>query len=780
MITLVQRIFAVACTEWRVTWRGLGLRLVLLLVALPFAALELVPGHQIAAWQDDGGLSTLTFTASFAALLATFVVVPFYRRDQALRTAEIVWVRPLGGASYLAGKALGAILVMGTILIEITGLVALYQFTGEGIVGGPLIVGVILGVAPALLLVAVLCVACGALLPHPLWGYLVMLVYCGLFGFFMTQSMVLLWNPWAQSLSYNRTLGFTLDLPLLLASRLFYAGLLLVAVGGASLLFALRERRALRSRRQGPIALALLLLGALVAGAAVPRFDAAARAVTPSGPVAAPHAVAVAVRDYRLDLRLDPATGAIDGTAAFLIGNDGTTPVAALPLYLNDGLRVGAARVDGRAVSIGGTTLFPTLMLAHPLAPGRRAAVHLIYAGRYKLIRAVYANDRPGLLGVASDVTPELHPSLVGAGLAVLYRDGDWYPRPWTQASTAWSPAPFGWHSVRIQIPAGVTTLASTSDLHRQGDTEVATWTLAGRLPNALLAALPPRYTRLAVPGGAIYAPGWDAHELRARYGPYITALRDLTAFFAAPTGPVNVVAVPTGRGEGAIGVGAAVGSGLALVPIDSLDRTPTGAIITMSHLPAAASYRAALSDLAIAWWADHLPARSGPTIAGASVGLPGGYVGVADERMVMGYDRSQMLAGYTGAAVAAARLGSVFYAREMALRRAASTLVLRDTHNQAQALLQWGEGPLAAPMRALGLSGRLDAYDASPALDDLRREIGPERLRHLLIDLAWTGRTPWDPTRVTCALSRASGHPVAPLARRYLGPYGLETGGCQ
>lgn len=325
-----------------------------------------------------------------------------------------------------------------------------------------------------------------------------------------------------------------------------------------------------------------------------------------------------------------------------------------------------------------------------------------------------------------------------------------------------------------------MTTLASTSDLHRQGDTEVATWTLAGRLPTALLAALPPRYTRLAVPGGAIYAPGWDAHDLRARYGPYITALRDLTAFFVAPTGPVNVVVVPTGRGEGAIGVGAAVGSGLALVPIDSLERTPTGAVVTMSHLPAAASYRAALSDLAVAWWADHLPARSGPTIAGASVGLPGGYVAVADERMVMGYDRSQMLAGYTGAAVAAARLGPAFYAREMALRRAASTLVLRDTHNQAQALLQWGEGPLAARMRALGLSGRLDAYDASPALDDLRREIGPERLRHLLIDLAWTGRTPWDPTRVTCALSRASGHPVAPLARRYLGPYGLETGGCQ
>lgn len=781
MSTFAQQALAVARTEWRVTWRGLGLRLVLLLVALPFAAIVLVPGHRIAPWSDDGGLGTLSFTASFAALVAAFVVVPSYRREQTVRAVGLVWVRPLSGAAYLAGKTLGATLVMGVVLVEITALVALSQLTRGGAVGAPLLVGATVGVAPALLLAAVLCVACGALLPHPLLGYLVALAYCGLFGFFMTQSMVLLWNPWAQSLSYSPFLGFTLDLPLLLASRFFYAGLLLAAIGGACLLFALRERRALRPRRQGPAALALLALGALVAVVAVPQFDAAARAVIPSGPVVAPPSVALAIRDYRLDLHADPATGMVRGTADFLADNDGATAVATLPLYLNDGLRVGAAWVDGRAVPVRGTALFPTLALARPLGPRARATVHLVYGGRYKLLRAQYANDRQGMIGAASDMMPELHPSLIGAGLAILYRDGDWYPRPWTRAATRWSPAPFGWHALRIQVPASVTALASTPDLRRQGDVRVATWALAGQLPTALLAAIPPGYTRLSVPGGAVYVPPWDSGNLPARYGPYVIASRDLAAFFDRSDRPVTVVAVPSARGTG-MAAGVALGPGLVLVPVDDLDRTPEGPDVSMtvSHLAPPAPYRAALDDLAAAWWADRLPNRAWPTISRPGPALPTGYVDAADDRSVMGIDSSQMLASYTGAAVAGRRFGPAAYAREMALRRAVAALVLRDPN--AQTSLARGAGPFAARIRALGLWGRLVAFDASPALDDLRQQIGTERLRHLLVDLSATGRTPDDPTSATCALSHATGRPVAPLVRRYLGPYylyGLAKGDC-
>ena len=94
----------------------------------------------------------------------------------------------------------------------------------------------------------------------------------------------------------------------------------------------------------------------------------------------------------------------------------------------------------------------------------------------------------------------------------------------------------------------------SADDLRRQGDTRVATWTLSGRLPTALLAVVQPDYTRLAVPGGAVYAPAWDTHDLRARYGPYVTALRDLAAFFGRPARPVAVAVVPESRGGRSVG----------------------------------------------------------------------------------------------------------------------------------------------------------------------------------------------------------------------------------
>ncbi len=775
-----QQILAVARNEWRVAWRGLGLKLVLLLVALPFAALNLAPGHNIAPWADDGGLGNLTSIAPFAALLAAFLIVPTSRRERVLHGVDLLWARPLSGQAYLIGKMLGAVLIMAVLVAEMAILVVLYQLTGGGIIGVPLLVGLIVAVAPALLLTAVLCVACGTLLPHPLFGYLVAFGFCAIFGFFLTESMVLLWNPWTQTLSYDRFLGFALDLPLLLVNRLFYAGLLVLVVGGTLLIFTRRERRALVPRSQGRLALAALVLGALVAAAAAPLFGAAAAAVTPSGPVVAPSPVTLAITDYRLDLRLDPANGEVDGVARFRVYNDGKTPVVTLPLYLNDGLRVRAAWVDGHDVAVRDAALFGTLALAHPLLRGVQASVRVSYAGRYKILRAQYAGVRTGLLGTpATMLSPPLHQSLIGAGVAFLFRDGDWYPLPWTGASTAWSPAPLGWRTVRVRLPASVATATSGGDVQRRGGDQIVTWALSGHLPTALLAAVGDGYTRLAVPGGVVYTPTWDAHDVGSRYGPYVGALHDLTAFFGRPARPIVVVAVPPSREGGAIGVRAAVGDGLAMVPVDSLDQTPGGAVGVVSRLAPPAPYRAALNDMAVAWWRDNVPARRGPDISGPSVDLPTGYISVADTSTLSGFDRSQMLAGYTGAAVAGLHLGPRFYAREMEVRRAADALTLHDQGNRALTLLQRGEGPLSVEMRSLGLSGRV-GVDASPALDDIRRRIGAERLRRALVALADTGQPMSDIDDATCALSRATGQPVAALAYRYLGQFALSVGKCR
>src|SRR5205823_10036954 len=186
--------------------------------------------------------------------------------------------------------------------------------------------------------------------------------------------------------------GFGPDLPLLLANRLFYLGLTLALGGLAVLLFARRERRALAPRRQARTALAMLTCGVVVAGLALPRFQAASAAVMLSGRVVPPAAVPLAVRDYRLDLRLDPVTGAEDGVALFTIRNGGKAPVATLPLYLNDGLRLRTTTLDGRPATVTSSAQFGRVALAPALAPGRSVAVRISYAGHYKLLHAQYGS----------------------------------------------------------------------------------------------------------------------------------------------------------------------------------------------------------------------------------------------------------------------------------------------------------------------------------------------------------------------------------------------------
>lgn len=96
----LQQIVAIARTEWLQLWRSLGMRLMLALIALSFVS-TLTSAHHIPLWQDDSGVSTLTFTSAFVALLGAFLVVPTRRREQMLRVSPLIWVRPLNGDTYL-------------------------------------------------------------------------------------------------------------------------------------------------------------------------------------------------------------------------------------------------------------------------------------------------------------------------------------------------------------------------------------------------------------------------------------------------------------------------------------------------------------------------------------------------------------------------------------------------------------------------------------------------------------------------------------------------------
>src|SRR3954447_14935731 len=185
MSTRAGQILAVARTEWRVTWRGLGLRLVMAMLAAPFVPYLLSPRTSF----DDGGLHVLTFVAPIFGLLAAFLVVPALRREQRFRTDQLAWVRPLDGLAYVAGKTLAAVLVVAVLLAELAVLAAITQATAGLPSGTQLLANVLLVAAPALLLCAALYVVLGAVLPHPLLGYVVAIALVVLFALYFSQSM---------------------------------------------------------------------------------------------------------------------------------------------------------------------------------------------------------------------------------------------------------------------------------------------------------------------------------------------------------------------------------------------------------------------------------------------------------------------------------------------------------------------------------------------------------------------------------------------------------------
>lgn len=792
MSILTQQTLAVARTEWRATWRGRSLTLVMLILALPFIPYLLLPRTSF----DDNGLQIFTFVAPLVGLLASFLIVPSLRRERRAGLGELTWARPLDSLAYVTGKVAAAVLVMAVLLAELTALVAITQATAGFSVSLAIAGNALLLVAPTLLCLAALYIICGALLPHPLAGYLLAIALAFGVMFFFNKSALYLWNPYLIAVFYSKALGFGLDGPLLLANRLFYLGLTVILAGAAIAAFARRERRALAPRRQVYTALAVLLCGMTVAGSGVLRFQAARTAVTISGPVIAPTAAPLTVQDYSLDLRLDPASSGADGVARFTIRNDGAAPVTALPLHLNDGLRLSAATVHGRASAVHNSPQFGTVTLAPALAPGHSAAVRVAYVGHIKLLHAQYGEVQTGIQNgpTSNSLQQAIFQSYLWNGQAMLYRDGDWYPLPWTRGvAGTWpfagwtSSVRLGWRELTLRLPAAVSAAASTTTVRHDDHSQVFSWHLSGRLPRAVLAVMPSNDLRVAVPGGAVYAPDGGAATVRARYGPYVAALRDLDRFFGHPVQSVTVVAIPLPiPSYPGSPVSVALGDGLVLVQLHGVDAlvTSRGVPLSTSRLAVPAPYRAALADLATAWWADHLAEQSMVTILNAvhplnplPLDLPNGYVGVTEQG-----GNDLLLPDYTAAATAAQRLGPGYYAREMALRRTLAAMGRRTGPNNQQIdnIVYLGKGPRAAQLRALGLLGRLDdggfSSDASPALDDLRQAIGAERVRHDVITLSTVGATPNDNASVACTLDHLTGKPLTAWANSYLNRYAAIT----
>lgn len=766
----VRRIYAIASGEWRLAWRRAGLRLALVLIALPFIV-PIIGTHHIDPQADDGGIGMLTFAAPYVTLLAAFLVVPTYYREQRVGISALMWSRPLDAGTYLTGKFLGSLLITMAMAVEVVGLIAAYQIAGGGSISVILLPGLFLVVLPALVLSTALYLACAALLPHPTVGYVIAILACGLFGFVISQDMLVLWNPWAQGLTYQPVLGFGPDLPLLLTNRLFYAGMTITLVGLAIFLFPRRERRALRSRIP-IVAPGLLAVGAITTGYAVPQFHATANAVWVAGPMAVPATVPMTTHHYSLDLLVDPQTGEVHGSARFTVRNEGRTVIAMLPLFLNDGLHIQSATTDGHAAAIRSAPLFGFIQLVPALRPGAQVMVQLTYAGQYKTLRMEYGGAvRFGLTNNLPDVSVPTSPYLtyIRDDLAMLYGVGDWYPVPWTTESLAHDPAPLDWRTLRIHVPANVIALASTPFTQPNGQEHILSWTLHGRLPSAVLAIVPGGYARLSVQGGTIYAPSMDPTALRQQYEPYVAAFHDMLRYMGRSQRRVSVVAVPIAGGLSAGccnagGIPVALGDGLIMVPTYGLDRAqpnPADTTVHVSALPASARYRAALEDVAFAWWANEF---SSQTIFIPYVSNPYPSLLTAGGIPLA----TLVTAGYTAAAVAEQRYGTAGYHQEVTWRRATlDFLRQRVAMPKSTMYQQYLTSPLGATALRLGLFGRLVDPDGATALDQLRRRIGPRRLKQILIGMSRTAQMVDSPSAAACALSRATGYPIGAWLNR-------------
>ena len=416
-----------------------------LFAAFLFAVVTDVGGTEVDAYGSTavltaGGIaiSALPAVTVLTCLFLLFVIVESLHRDRATGFEAIALSSPVPTTSFILGKALAAMVLIGlfTMVCVTGGAVLLLAQSGPSVSLWPLLLvfGAVLG--PTYILWTAFVTATISLLRSRTAalavGFVALLLTAAQFirG---SMTWVTNWPLWG-SLRWTEFALFPLDGEALLLNRMLALGLAVALFGAARLWFVRTERDPVAARsRRTPAVIGRLALRAspLVA---LPLFTGAFLAVRVhdayDGPAVTRAAAAYEATDQRtwesiipaviqhvdVTVALDPPHRAIAVDGTYDLINRTSVPMTTLPFTVPHGFGRVTWHVHGVSTTPTGSDGLQVLSLAAPLAPGETVRVGFRYEARI--------ND-----GVSSNGGP-VDAFVLPSGVLLSTHRGDFLPSP--------------------------------------------------------------------------------------------------------------------------------------------------------------------------------------------------------------------------------------------------------------------------------------------------------------------------------------------------------------
>lgn len=736
----LRKALAVARCELRLQRRSPALWIAVVLLMLASGGLAAsrwsgTPNSSAAAATVAGGLII------FGAALSPWLFMGTFSRDRQRRFGPLLWTRPLAPAYYALGKGIagGALAMTVGIPPLIVGYVTAAVAGGAPPMLAPWI-AMVGSASASMCLVVLFALLCSCATDSALVGVLASSALLLYFAAASTQSMLLATNLAARSIFASPSIGFGPDGALLLAQRIVGLALAMFCLFLVAVVVQAKERQIgyLPARWVLPIGVAAALLVLLVGAYA--HFRVVAAGYVALGPAPAVP-MAAQVSNYQLSLSLDPASGRVSGTAAFVLSPSNRNEQSAL-FALNPGLRV--QRV---ALTTGTTDASPPSdppALSGPSLPfttrlgwtrvdlGRTAftqgtpvGLTVAYAGELALDRDDYASASAGLTGVGkpfSQLAPVPVRDYVGQGIAFLEGQGDWYPLLWTQQTVVVYPARQSFDRLEVRIPNSYDVISSLGAPGRSGDGQWQTIALQrpGVLPMAVLAVLAsPKQARSR--GQVILYQGARPTAQTVAFGQETLQLaQQLDRWLGPPpeageSRALTAVLVPFIQRP-------VLGGALLLLP-----ETPDRDLLSAASFSTAAAVRVPAQGIAEAWWRNVMPfqsARPAYFNGGPDTQTPAGRIFLDQQPPQL----LSLLATYSAAVIADRELGHGFLAKEEAARQAYHRALFSANQGNGQGSANADIAGAEAQMRSLGISGDAIAGDAALPLFSLVSHVGPER----------------------------------------------------
>jgi ABC-2 type transport system permease protein len=507
-------------------------------------------------------INTLPAVTVLTCLFLLFVIVESLHRDRATGFEAIVFSSPVPTMSFIMGKALAAIVLVGvfTTVCVVSGSLLLLAQSGTSVSLWPLLLvfGAVLG--PTYVLWTAFVTATMALVRSRTGalavGFVALLLTAAQFirG---SMTWVTNWPLWG-SLRWTEFALFPLDGEALLLNRLLALGLAVALFGAARLLFVRTERDpAASGARRTPAAIGRLALRAspLVA---LPVFTGAFLAVRVhnayDGPVVERTAVAYEATNQRtwgsvipaviqhvdISVDIDPTRRALHVAGRYTLANRTTAPMTTVPFTVPSAFGRVSWRVGGVPTNATGADGLAVLSLATPLAPGDTVHVGFQYEARINdgvsrnggpvdafvlpssVLLSTHRGDFLPVPGYRARASATVQPVGNAAGMPDTTTNGaGYFNRGWSFTAT-----------MRVRAPRDLTVNAvgQQTALSTVGNETITTWET--REPVSALALVGAAYAVRREEGVAVYHHPRHTRSLDVMVGTLAAARRHYAAWF--------------------------------------------------------------------------------------------------------------------------------------------------------------------------------------------------------------------------------------------------------